>query len=52
MYSMVLYIQLARAIGRYLEGLAGSFPGFGTGMMIAFLQPEGKRPVDQILDFI
>ena len=43
-YSMVLQMQLVNAIGRSSVGFVGSLPGFGIGMIIAFLQSDGKLP--------
>ena len=46
--SSVLHRRLVKAIGLYLLGSAGSFPGLGIGIMVAKVQSSGNFPVVQM----
>ena len=48
MRSNVLHMHLVKAIGRLLFGFVLSFPGLGTGIIVASFQDFGTLPVSQM----
>lgn len=45
----MFYIDWKSVIGKYEAGIVGSFPGFGTGTMTAYVQALGIVPEFQEL---